>query len=140
MEDRHAAYRALIRERLDAAFVEALRVGTNGSWALGGERFRKEIEAAAERRAAPPPLGLRPKPAKKRETDETPVTGVPILTPISLNVLRKANTQAPNIVVHLGDSTASAEDIVQVLQENPGSNLNSVYFIDNSRVLLYRHR
>ena len=61
MEDRHAAYRALIRERLDPAFVEALRAGTNGSWALGRERFRKE--AAAERRAAPLPPG--PKPARQ---------------------------------------------------------------------------
>jgi len=64
VEERHAAYRALIREKLDPAFVEALRAATNGGWALGGERFRKEIEAAAERRATPLPPGPRPKLAK----------------------------------------------------------------------------
>jgi len=39
---------------------------TNGGWAMGGERFRKEIEAAARRRAAPLPPG--PKPAAAHDT------------------------------------------------------------------------
>jgi putative transposase len=63
-EARQKAYRALVKERLDPAFVEALRAATNGGWALGSERFRKEIEAAAKRRAVPLPRGPKPKPAK----------------------------------------------------------------------------
>jgi putative transposase len=59
--ERQAKYRALIREKLDPAFVEALRAATNGGWALGGERFRKEIAEAAQRRVAPSPRGPKPK-------------------------------------------------------------------------------
>jgi putative transposase len=66
VEERQAAYRKLIRDKLDPAFVDALRAATNGGWALGGERFRKEIEEAAGRRVAPLPRG--PKPAV--ETDK----------------------------------------------------------------------
>jgi putative transposase len=62
--ERQAAYRALIRETLDPAFVDALRDATNGGWALGGERFRKQAAAASHRRAAPLPPGPKPK-AKK---------------------------------------------------------------------------
>ncbi len=58
--ERQAAYRDLIKEKLDPGFVEALRRATNGGWALGGERFRKEIGEAARRRAAPLPRGPRP--------------------------------------------------------------------------------
>lgn len=64
IEERQAAYRALIREKLDPAFVEALRAATNGGWALGGERFRKAIEVAAKRRMTPLPPGPKPKPTK----------------------------------------------------------------------------
>jgi putative transposase len=60
-QERQAAYRDLIKEKLDAAFVEALRAATNGGWVLGGERFRKEIAEAAQRRAGP--LARGPKPA-----------------------------------------------------------------------------
>jgi len=62
--ERQGAYRALIRERLDPAFVEALRAATNGGWALGSERFRKEIEVAAQRRAVPLPPGPKRKARK----------------------------------------------------------------------------
>ena len=65
IEDRQMAYRALIRERLEPQFVEALRRATNGGWALGGEKFRKQIEQAAKRRAAPRPPG----PAPRAEND-----------------------------------------------------------------------
>ena len=58
-EARQRAYRDLIKEKLDPGFVAALRTATNGGWALGGERFRKEIAAAAQRRAAPLPKGPR---------------------------------------------------------------------------------
>ena len=61
VEARTQAYRALFRQKLDPAFVAALRAATNGGWALGDEGFRKEIEDAAGRRVAPLPRG--PKPA-----------------------------------------------------------------------------
>ncbi len=60
-EERQKAYRNLFKEDLQRSFVDALRAATNGGWALGGERFRKEIAKAAGRRAAPLPRG--PKPA-----------------------------------------------------------------------------
>ncbi len=60
VEARRLAYRDLIKEKLDPGFMEALRAATNGGWALGGERFREEIAAAAQRRVAPLPRGPRP--------------------------------------------------------------------------------
>jgi len=60
VEDRRLHYRELIREKLDSAFVEALRRATNGGWALGEGRFAKEIARQAKRRAAPLPRGRRP--------------------------------------------------------------------------------
>lgn len=63
-EARQRAWRRLIKEGLDPAFVDALRVATNGGWALGSERFRKEIEEASKRRAAPLPRGPQPTAAK----------------------------------------------------------------------------
>jgi REP-associated tyrosine transposase len=62
--ERQAAYRALFRGGLDEAFVAALRHATNGGWALGDERFKREIAAALGRRVAPLPLG---RPAKPRD-------------------------------------------------------------------------
>jgi putative transposase len=63
-EAQQKTYRGLVNERLDPAFVDALRAATNGGWALGSECFRKEIDAMANRRAAPLPRGPKPKPAK----------------------------------------------------------------------------
>ena len=65
VDERAKRYRALIREDLDPAFVDALRTATNGGWVLGGEKFRQQIEEAARRRAAPRPPG----PAPKTKTD-----------------------------------------------------------------------
>jgi putative transposase len=62
--ERQAAYRALFRGGLDEAFVDALRRATSGGWALGDERFKREIAAALGRRVAPLPLG---RPAKPRD-------------------------------------------------------------------------
>lgn len=59
-EARQAAYRALFRGKLDEDFVDALRAATNGGWALGDERFRRQIEQASRRRAAPLPKGRKP--------------------------------------------------------------------------------
>lgn len=60
VDERQRAYRGLFREKLDPAFVEALRVATNGGWAMGGERFREEIAKIAKRRATPLPPGPPP--------------------------------------------------------------------------------
>ena len=60
VEARQNAYRELIKQELDPAFVADLRAATNGGWALGGERFRKEIAEAAQRRCGPLPRGPRP--------------------------------------------------------------------------------
>ena len=51
------AYRALFAEVPDDAFVTALRAATMGGWALGCERFQRQITAAAARRAQPLPRG-----------------------------------------------------------------------------------
>jgi putative transposase len=59
VEARQEAYRDLFKVKLAQDFVEAIRKATNGGWALGDERFRKQIAAAAKRRAAPLPPGPR---------------------------------------------------------------------------------
>lgn len=55
MEERQESYRTLIRENLSPDFVAALRTAANGGWAVGSDRFRREIEASAKRRAVPLP-------------------------------------------------------------------------------------
>jgi putative transposase len=64
--ERQKEYRALFRGKLDAEFVDALRAATNGGWALGGERFRREIAKAARRRVTPLPKGRPRKSAKNK--------------------------------------------------------------------------
>jgi putative transposase len=59
--ERQKAYRALFRAELDAGFVDDLRAATNGGWALGGERFKRQIAKALRRRVAPLPPGRPPK-------------------------------------------------------------------------------
>jgi putative transposase len=63
--ERQAAYRALFAIALDEGFIVELRAATNGGWALGDERFRRQIAAALGRRVAPLPRGRR-----KRDTPE----------------------------------------------------------------------
>jgi putative transposase len=48
---RRETYRALFKAHLDPEVVNAIRSATNGNFALGGERFQKEIEAMLGRRA-----------------------------------------------------------------------------------------
>ena len=64
--ERREAYRALFRGALDADFVEALRAATNGGWALGGDRFKRDLAKGAGRRAAPLPRGRPAKPSARR--------------------------------------------------------------------------
>ena len=66
--ERQQEYRSLFRGKLPEAFVEALRAATNGGWALGGERFQKQIAKMAGRRVAPLPKGRPPaNPKDKRQ-------------------------------------------------------------------------
>jgi putative transposase len=59
--ERQKAYRELFRAALDPDFVDQLRAATNGGWALGGARFKRQIAAALGRRVAPMPKGRPPK-------------------------------------------------------------------------------
>ena len=68
--ERQASYRALFRDQLDEAFIEDLRVATNGGWALGGDAFKRRIAKGAKRRAEPLPRGRPPlNPKDKRQLD-----------------------------------------------------------------------
>ncbi len=49
--ERRVAYRALFDAHLDAQTVRDIRKSTNGNFALGSERFKREIEQALGRRA-----------------------------------------------------------------------------------------
>jgi putative transposase len=59
--ERQQGYRALFRAVLDEEFIEGLRAATNGGWALGDARFRRQIARAMGRRVAPVPRGRPPK-------------------------------------------------------------------------------
>ena len=56
-EVRHAAYRTLFRDHLDAALVAEIRQSTNGNFVLGGKRFQEQIAAALGRRVMPGEAG-----------------------------------------------------------------------------------
>jgi len=62
---RQPAYRALFDVALDDGFIAELRAATNGGWALGSERFQRQIATALGRRVTPLPRGRR-----KRDTAE----------------------------------------------------------------------
>ncbi len=54
---RQKAYRALFDAAIDRDDLAAIRDCTHKGWALGGERFRQEIEALGQRRAASKGVG-----------------------------------------------------------------------------------
>ena len=60
--ERQKEYRALFRATLDENFVDGLRAATNGGWALGDARFKRQIAKALGRRVAPLPKGRPGKP------------------------------------------------------------------------------
>ncbi|HUL92040.1 MAG TPA: transposase [Burkholderiales bacterium] len=66
---RRAAYLELFRSELASGELEEIRVSTNAGYALGSERFRKEIAAALGRRAGPGRSG-RPVETFKRQGGE----------------------------------------------------------------------
>jgi putative transposase len=59
---RRKAYRALFAAAIDRDDLAAIRDCTHKGWALGGERFRQEIEALGPRRAASKGVGRPRKP------------------------------------------------------------------------------
>ena len=65
--DRREAYRALFRAQLDEELVEEIRSATRGNYALGNERFQKEIEKVLGRRAV---RGISGRPVKTGETQD----------------------------------------------------------------------
>jgi len=56
-QERESAYRALFKAHLDVATLEEIRDTVNKGWALGSDRFKREIESLAQRRATPLPRG-----------------------------------------------------------------------------------
>jgi putative transposase len=65
---RQAGYRDLFRAALDPAWIDELRAATNGGWAFGPERFKREIAEAAGRRAEKLPAGRKRK--RREEPDQ----------------------------------------------------------------------
>jgi len=59
--ERQSAYRALFGEALDGDFIDGLRAATNGGWAFGYDRFKRDIAQAAGRRTTPLPAGRKAK-------------------------------------------------------------------------------
>jgi putative transposase len=59
-EARSEAYRALFNAHVDAEAIDQIRRSTNGNYALGDERFKKQIEETLGKRARPGQPG-RPK-------------------------------------------------------------------------------
>jgi putative transposase len=51
---------------MDPERINEIRLATNGNYALGNERFKKEIEQALKRRATP---GRSGRPAREVRTD-----------------------------------------------------------------------
>jgi putative transposase len=61
LAERQSHYRALFRSALDDDFIDGLRAATNGGWALGSARFKREIAKTLGRRVAPLAKGRPPK-------------------------------------------------------------------------------
>jgi len=59
---RQANYRALFLTALKERTVRAIRHATNKGWALGGSRFRRDVEQRADRPAAPRQRGRKSHP------------------------------------------------------------------------------
>jgi len=58
---RQAAHRALVDDGVSDSMPDEIRSATNGGWALGSERFRKEIAALLGRRRVAATRGRRPR-------------------------------------------------------------------------------
>jgi putative transposase len=51
--ERQLAYRELLRVHMDAERVVEIRKATNGNYALGNDRIKKEVEGMLKRRVTP---------------------------------------------------------------------------------------
>lgn len=58
---RRSAYRALFRHQLEPGLLDEIREATNGNYALGDERFRKQVEGSLQCRATRGRPGRPPK-------------------------------------------------------------------------------
>ena len=63
-EKRQAAYRELFKNQLEPGIICDIRQATNGNFALGSERFKREMAIALGRRVTP---GRSGRPAKKAD-------------------------------------------------------------------------
>ena len=59
-EKRQAGYRELFRNELDPGIIDEIRQATNGNFALGNERFKKEMTSTLGRRVIPGKSGRPP--------------------------------------------------------------------------------
>jgi putative transposase len=64
-KERQSAYRDLFQATISSHDLAAIRECTHKGWALGGERFREQIEALGQRRAVSKGVG-RPKKVSNR--------------------------------------------------------------------------
>jgi len=64
--ERQKHYRELFRAKLADDVLDAIRAATNDGWALGDDRFKRQIAKALGRRVAPLPKGRPPKLAKDK--------------------------------------------------------------------------
>ena len=55
--DRQGAYRQLFRGAISGSDMRDIRECTHKAWALGGDRFREQVEALGQRRAASKGVG-----------------------------------------------------------------------------------
>jgi hypothetical protein len=79
------AYRELFRTAGDADFADALRAATNGGWAHGDARFKRQIAEALDRQGAQPPgCAAAEGPTAEAEAASTAVKST--LTPFSLRL------------------------------------------------------
>ena len=64
--ERKMPYRELFRYELEPGVIDDIRKATNGNYALGNDRFKKEIAAALGRRVTPGKAG---RPRKKPDSE-----------------------------------------------------------------------
>jgi putative transposase len=69
-ESRREAYRLLVRSELDPEVIQEIRDATNGNFALGGDRFKKQVEAMLGRRVS---RGQRGRPRKSENPSKLTV-------------------------------------------------------------------
>ncbi|MCD6295519.1 MAG: transposase [Deltaproteobacteria bacterium] len=69
-KERESSYRELFQEKLDPRVINEIRQSTNGNFALGSERFKKDVSKALGRRVSPGKSG-RPHKNKTPDSEKT---------------------------------------------------------------------